>query len=561
MAATTVGVDVGTNAVRAVEVELGDSPLIRRMGQVGLPVGAVVDGEVADVGAVSIALQQLWTQAGFTSRKVRVGMSSARVIVRTLEMPRLSHDELMSTIRLQLDDYIPLPAEETVFDIRTMDGPEPSDETLHLLLAATHQDAVQPLLMAMHGADLKVAAVDVIPAALALALTHAEPDQDESVDIVLSIGAGTVVVVAARAGEPLFSRTLTNASGRLTTERIASRLGIAELEAERYKRLGVTEDPASAVAIRTSQESVGELIAEVQASLAFYAEQPGSRHVRRLLVTGGGSQLPGVTIALSDALGIDVDRADPFARVRLGNTGFEPADLPFLAPYMAAALGVALGQARPKDRRIDLTPVARRPARILGARRLLVSAGAVILVGAAGALYVHTGSQIAGEQDQLATSNAQLADLQTQIAARPPAAGQVSDVGIEATPEAVEASVATTNIDWLVVERTIEDSGAPLGVVVSSMQGVLAPSTAVVATPGSVAPPGSLTLTATAPSLPAVADWIDVVAADPRFAEPWASGFTVVTQPDGSTAVQFSIEMLVTPANLVDRSSTTEVQP
>ena len=561
MVATAVGLDVGTNAVRAVEIELGAPSVIRRMGQVSLPVGAVVDGEVADVSAVSIALRELWAQAGFTSRKVRVGMSSARVIVRTLEMPRLSHDELMSTIRLQLDDYVPLPAEETVFDIRTMDGSEPSSETVRLLLAATHQDAVQPLLMALHGADLKVAAVDVIPAALALALTHAEPEQDESVDVVLSIGAGTVVVVAARAGEPLFSRTLTNASGRLTTERIASRLGIAELEAERYKRLGVTEDPASAVAIRTSQESVGELIAEVQASLAFYAEQPGSRHVRRLLVTGGGSRLPGVTIALSDALGFDVEHADPFAHVRLGNTGFEPADLPFLAPYMAAALGVALGQARSKDRRIDLTPVARRPARVLGARRLLVSAGAVILVGAAGALYVRTGSEITGEQDQLATLNAQLTDLQTQLAARAPVAGQVSDVGIEAPLEAVEASVATTNIDWLAVERAIEESGAPLGVVVSSVQGVLEPPTAALATPGPVAPPGSLTLTATAPSLPAVADWIDVVAVDPRFADPWASGFTVAIQPDGSTAVQFSIEMSVTAANLVDRSSTTEVQP
>ena len=123
MVATAIGLDVGSNAVRAVEIEFGASPLIRRMGQVGLPVGAVVDGEVADVGAVSIALQQLWAQAGFKSRQVRVGMSSARVIVRTLQMPRLSHDELMSTIRLQLDDYVPLPAEETVFDIRAMDGP------------------------------------------------------------------------------------------------------------------------------------------------------------------------------------------------------------------------------------------------------------------------------------------------------------------------------------------------------------------------------------------------------------------------------------------------------
>ncbi len=291
MTATTIGLDIGTNAVRAVEIELGDPPLIRRMGQVALPIGAVVDGEVTDVGAVSIALRQLWTQAGFKSHQARVGMSSARMIVRTIEMPRLAHAELVSTIRLQLDDYVPLPADETVFDIRLLDGSDPKSPTVQLLFAATHHDAVQPLLMAMHGADLKVAAVDVIPAALALALTHSGPDENDGVDIIVSIGAGTVVVVAARDGEPLFARTLTNAGGRRTTERIASRLGIGELDAERYKRLGATEDSASSVVLRASAESLDELIEEVRASLAFYGEQPSSQHVRRLLVTGGGSRL------------------------------------------------------------------------------------------------------------------------------------------------------------------------------------------------------------------------------------------------------------------------------
>ena len=560
MAATAVGLDVGTNAVRAVEIELGDSPLIRRMGQVGLPIGAVVDGEVADVSAVAIALRQLWTQAGFKSRTVRVGMSSARVIVRTIEMPRLSRDELLSTIRLQLDDYIPLPADETVFDVRTVDGPQPTDQTLHLLLAATHEDAVQPLLMALHEADLKVDAVDVIPAALALALTHVEPDQDESVDIVLSIGAGTVVVIAARGGEPLFSRTLTNASGRRTTERIASRLGIAELEAERYKRLGPTEDPSSTVATKASEESLDEVINEVQASLAFYAEQPGSRHVRRVLVTGGGSQLPGLTVALSDALGIDVECADPFAGVRLGDTGFEPADLPFLGPYMAAAIGVALGQARPKDRRIDLTPVAKRPARVLGARRLLVSAGVVVLVGAAGALYMNGRSAIASEQDRLAGAQGHLADLQTRLAELLPATGQDTTTAVAASPEEVAASVAATNIDWLAVERAVEEDSAPLGVFTSGFQGGL-DLPGGLATSVGPARPGTLTFSATAPGLTVVADWLDVMAADPRFADPWAGGFAMAVQPDGSNQVQFTITMLVTDKNLVGSGSTTEVQP
>ena len=562
MTARAIGLDVGTNAVRAVEIELGNPPLIRRMGQVGLPIGAVVDGEVADVGSVAIALRELWTQAGFTSRQVRVGMTSARMIVRTIEMPRLPHDELVSTIRLQLDDYVPLPADETVFDIRVLDGSDTTHETVQLMLAATHQDAVQPLLMAMRAADLKVVAVDVIPAALALALTHPEPDRDDSVDVILSIGAGTVVMVAARDGEPMFARTLTNACGRRTTERIASRLGIGELEAERYKRLGATEDATSAVALKAGTESLDELIEEVRASLDFYAEQPDSKPIRRVLVTGGGSQLATLPPALSLALGLDVECADPFANVRLGRTGFEPGDLPYLAPYMAAACGVALGQARPKDRRLDLTPTARRSAHAMGARRLLVGVGAVVLVGAAGAYYIQGRSQIAGEQDRLTAAQLQLADLQTRIAAQPIAPGEGPSTGNRASPAAVTASVAATDIDWLAVERALAEDSTPLGVVTSSFQGVLQPTGGVVAG-ASVGPvlPGKLSFAATAPGLMAVADWLDTIAADPRFADAWAGGFTMVDQPDGSTAVQFTMTMSVTDKNLVDRSVTPTVQP
>jgi hypothetical protein len=59
----------------------------------------------------------------------------------------------------------------------------------------------------------------------------------------------------------------------------------------------------------------------------------------------------------------------------------------------------------------------------------------------------------------------------------------------------------------------------------------------------------------------AAADWLDVIAADPRFADAWAGGFTMVDELDGSTAVQFTMTMSVTDQNLVDRTSTPAVQP
>ncbi len=565
MAQRVIGLDVGTNAVRAVEVELGDRPQVRRMGQVALASGAVIDGEVVDVAVVALALRRLWTEAGFTSRNARVGMSSPRVIVRTIEMPPMAHTELISTITLQLEDYVPLAADDTVFGVRALDWTrlgQPNQQ----LLAATHRGAIQPLLEAMADADLNVLAVDVLPAALALALTPAlspsliASESLEQVDAIVSIGAGTLVVVAARQGEAVFSRILTSVCGSKVTERIAKDMGTDVVEAERHKRMAASIDPESASIVSATAEVIGE----VRASLDFYAEQPDAMPVRQLLLTGGGSLLTGLAAALRDEFGVPVTMADPFVNVKMGNTGFEPADLPDVAPYLAAAMGVALAAMRPKDRRIDLTPM-KAVHRSGDARRAAVVMGAVLLVGAIGGTYVRTRSEISGASSEVAAVRVDLTQAQADVVAHQNT-DPISSVGPLADASAIAASVAARNVDWFALQAAVEASGATIGVAVSSFQGVVDPpaaagiATATTGTTGpagpaaaaAAAPMGRLTLTATAPDMNAIAAWLDVVAADPRFDEPWVAGVTVIDQAAGSV-VQFTMDVGVTNLNVVVR--------
>ena len=124
MADKVIGVDVGTNAVRAAEVALGAHPRLLRFGQVALPLGAVVEGEVADQTAVADGLRRLWREAGFKSKSVRVGIASARVILRIVEVPELSEEDTRSALSLQLGDYVPMPPEFTVFGFQPVAGPD-----------------------------------------------------------------------------------------------------------------------------------------------------------------------------------------------------------------------------------------------------------------------------------------------------------------------------------------------------------------------------------------------------------------------------------------------------
>ncbi len=644
MADKVIGIDVGTNAVRAAEVVLGATPRLVRFGQVALPAGAVDEGEVVDVDAVAEALKRLWREAGFSSRRVRVGIASARVIVRIVELPLLSDADTTSTLGLQLPEYVPLPPESTVFDfqpLETVDAEEGPQR--RLLLAAAHEEAVRPLVEAVAKAGLKLAAVDVIPAALARALVPGPPptslstspppwaarpsaegsepltalgalphlphaagdvgagadgdiedgdgaedsaedggpagDPQGPVEAIVSIGAGTTVVVVARAATPLFSRTITSVAGRQVTERIATELSVTTEEAERRKRGIPSDDPeteeaegealaGAALHLRLAEGPlVSELVAEVVDSLAFYDGQPGALTVERVLLTGGGSLLDGLPELLAERLGLDVAPADPLLRAEVGDLGFEPEDLPFLAPYLGAALGVALGGDKTRTKRIDLRPASGQSGR---SRRPLLAGGvaALLLVATAG-FYVQRSGAIGQEEVQATVLRAQLAELQV------PAADGAS-AGAVRTPSSLQAildEARDRDADWLAVVQQLDGISAPLGVQISSLQGATtAPVTGkakagatasdaageVTTTTSGAAPPdpattalGQITLTAAAPGLEAVAGWVDAMEADLRFDDAWVSGVT--SAGEGGGGVQFAAQVTITGANLVPR--------
>ena len=110
-----IGLDIGTNAVRAAEVSFGrGGPVLRRFGQVALPYGTVVAGEVVDVPAVSAALRRLWKEVGYSSRKVVVGVANSRVVARVSELPDMPDADIRSSLQYQVQDLIPIPLEEAV---------------------------------------------------------------------------------------------------------------------------------------------------------------------------------------------------------------------------------------------------------------------------------------------------------------------------------------------------------------------------------------------------------------------------------------------------------------
>src|SRR6266702_5678986 len=146
MAQRAVGLDVGTSAVRAVELVLGrEQVTLTRFGQVALPPGAVRGAEIVDAPAVAAAIRRLWREAGFRSRTVIAGVGNQRVVVRQADLPAMSDEDLRSALQFQAQDLIPIPIEEAVVDFQVLERYAGSEQEalMRVLLVAAQRDMVR----------------------------------------------------------------------------------------------------------------------------------------------------------------------------------------------------------------------------------------------------------------------------------------------------------------------------------------------------------------------------------------------------------------------------------
>ena len=140
-----VGLDIGTSAVRAAELEIGTgAPALIAFGQVGLPPGTIVDGEVQDVSAISDAIERLWQNGKFTSKSVVVGIAGLRAITRELDLPCVPDNEVDRAVRFQSEEVIPFPPDKTILSAQVLADNKTADGSAarRVLVAAAHHELV-----------------------------------------------------------------------------------------------------------------------------------------------------------------------------------------------------------------------------------------------------------------------------------------------------------------------------------------------------------------------------------------------------------------------------------
>ena len=123
---STVGVDIGSSAVKAVCMRRGRSGWsLVAAGEAPLPDGSIQDGAVADPGLVSDTVSQLLDSLKLRRASVASALSGHAVIVKRLSLPSMSAAELTEAIPWEAEQYIPFDLADVQLDYQVVGSKQP----------------------------------------------------------------------------------------------------------------------------------------------------------------------------------------------------------------------------------------------------------------------------------------------------------------------------------------------------------------------------------------------------------------------------------------------------
>jgi type IV pilus assembly protein PilM len=348
-----VGIDIGTSAVRGVEVVVrGGKASIVSAAEVPLAAGAMVNGLIGDAPAVVDALKRLRSAGKFKTKNAAVAIANNDLVVRALEVPYMPADEVALALEYELGDYVAVGSDDVLHDVHVLGEVTNAagERQLKVLLAAGDEAMINRFTEALAAAGFRPSKVG--PSALALVRAVGKAG-DGAAEAIVDVGASKTTIIVHCEGQPLSTRTLVGVGGDLVTVALQKRYEWTRIDAESTKiSLGLAVSPealragpsvfgdwqdgqAAALGQHPAAATIGEVMGSIINRIRETIEQTaGTQPVQRVMLTGGASQMRGFAERLSSELQVAVEQA------RIG--GLNGSGKSSLAKY-GTALTVAAG--------------------------------------------------------------------------------------------------------------------------------------------------------------------------------------------------------------------------
>jgi type IV pilus assembly protein PilM len=335
----SAGLDIGSGLIKLVVVDHSrPEPEVVHVATSPLVPDAIVDGEVMDPVLVAETIQSLVQSVGLKSKQVVAAVGGHDVIIKRIQMDRMSREDAREVIRWEAEQHVPFDMENVQLDFQILD-PEGSGAQMSVLLVAAKRELIDNRMNLLADAGLSPSVIDVDAFALYNAFERSYPDAVDGLVALVNIGHETTNLNLLDDGVPVLVRDIPFGSRKLR-EALQRDRGLTAEQAEDLVQ-GRRDEPAVRSLL---DEKVEELAVGIERAAAFIVAQSGGS-IARVFVCGGGARVPGLVNALGDRLGIRTEVANPLERITVRPEVAHSESLDQIAPMLMLTVGLALRQA------------------------------------------------------------------------------------------------------------------------------------------------------------------------------------------------------------------------
>lgn len=323
---TGIGMDIGSRTVKLAKLKLfKDAAELS-----GFAVEPAGEDPVAALKKI-MQLEQV--------KRVNISVCGTSVITRYVNLPRMSPDELMSSLKFEAPKYIPFSISEVNLDAAIL-KPDLPDNKMLVLLAAVKKEFISQRLKSLQAAGISVNIVDIDSLALINAFNFnycAETGLKARAAALLNIGASFSSLNILEECIPRLSRDI-QIAGNNFTQRLQDVFAV-DFESAEALKLNPGKESLDKIT-RAVDPVFVNLANEIRTSFDYYESQSASS-VGRIFLSGAGSRFSGLKDTLANLLGIEVQYWDPLKKVVI-SSGIDMEKAKDKSPDLAVAIGAAL---------------------------------------------------------------------------------------------------------------------------------------------------------------------------------------------------------------------------
>lgn len=237
-----LALDIGSRFIKAVELRMARGTIsVLRVAVSPTPPDALDKSQILDPEGLGLEIRRLMTEHKITTRNVVISVrGQSSVVVRPIELPKMSLKELADTMKFEVERHIPFAVSEVVMDYAPFVDPAElpeTDENMKVLLAVAQEELINAYLKLLKVAKLTPVALDVEILASIRALVDIQRDAGgyEGAVALINVGASTTDISIVKQGELAFNRSVPIAGDALTNA-IVEQLGRTFEEAEELKK-------------------------------------------------------------------------------------------------------------------------------------------------------------------------------------------------------------------------------------------------------------------------------------------------------------------------------------